>query len=268
HPGRVPPDVGHGLRRDRAREDHDVRLQPPAIHSARDELGEPRGTHGRAGGRSVHDRARRRPERAVREDAMHVISVDPGLDGIGVAVWDAHRFDELRREIRPELAAALRALVGVFLVTTAPGDPIDVRLAEIVSEMQRVKDEFNPAIAYVEMPAYTGDYYDEYARSRRSNVNKLYMGLGAVLAGLGAWRPDLHVVTIRAGQGRKIGRDAIVEENARVARIRLPEGPRGGARTDEVDAIWIGAYGLTERLNMDLKERGAMLEATAAGEAR
>src|SRR5690606_37042594 len=46
HPGRVPPDVEHGLRRDRTREDHDVRLQPHAIRSARDELGEPRGTHG------------------------------------------------------------------------------------------------------------------------------------------------------------------------------------------------------------------------------
>lgn len=197
---------------------------------------------------------------------MHVISVDPGLDGIGVAVWDADRFDELRREIRPELAAALRALVGVFLVTTDPADPIDMRLAEIADQMRRAVEEWKPVVAYVETPAYTGDYGDD--RSRRGNTNKLYMGLGAVLAGLGAWRPDLHVVTIRAGQARKSERHAILEENARVARIRLPEGPRGGARTDEVDAIWIGAYGLTERLNMDLKERGAMLEATAAGEAR
>lgn len=197
---------------------------------------------------------------------MHVISVDPGLDGIGVAVWDAHQFETLRREIRPELAAALRALVGVFLVTTDPADPIDMRLAEIADEMRRAVEEWKPVVAYVETPAYTGDYGDD--RSRRGNTNKLYMGLGAVLAGLGAWRPDLHVVTIRAGQARKSERHAILEENARVARIRLPEGPRGGARTDEVDAIWIGAYGLTERLNMDLKERGAMLEATAAGEAR
>lgn len=197
---------------------------------------------------------------------MHVISVDPGLDGIGVAVWDAHQFETLRREIRPELAAALRALVGVFLVTTDPADPIDMRLAEIADQMRRAVEEWKPVVAYVETPAYTGDYGDD--RSRRGNTNKLYMGLGAVLAGLGAWRPDLHVVTIRAGQARKSERHAILEENARVARIRLPEGPRGGARTDEVDAIWIGAYGLTERLNMDLKERGAMLEATAAGEAR
>src|SRR5690606_9304087 len=129
----VPPDVEHGLRRDRAREDHDVRLQPPAIRSARDELGEPRGTHGRAGGGPIHARARRRPERALREDVMRVISVDPGLAGIGVAVWDADLFDEFRRESRRALAAAARASVGVCPVTTDPGDPTDTRLAEIAA---------------------------------------------------------------------------------------------------------------------------------------
>ena len=190
---------------------------------------------------------------------MHVISVDPGLDGIGVAVWDADRFDELRREIRPELAAALRALAGVFLVTTDPGDPIDVRLAEIAAEMRRAAEEWQPAIAYVETPAYTGDYGDD--RSRRGNTNKLYMGLGAVLAGLGSVRPSLHVVTLRAGQERKSDRRMILEQNARVAGVRLPEGPRGGERRDEVDAIWIGAYGLTERLHRDLRERRGVLAA-------
>ena len=31
---------------------------------------------------------------------MHVISEDPGLDRIGVAVWDVLRFEEIRRELQ------------------------------------------------------------------------------------------------------------------------------------------------------------------------
>ncbi|HEX6941147.1 MAG TPA: hypothetical protein VF158_17220, partial [Longimicrobiales bacterium] len=101
-----------------------------------------------------------------------------------------------------------------------------------------------------ETPAHHGDYGDD--PGRRKGANALYMALGAILSGLGQCRGHCRIVQLRAGRSRKEERRTILEQNARVAGIRLPQGPRGGKRLDEIDAIWIGAYGLSERLSRDL----------------
>jgi crossover junction endodeoxyribonuclease RuvC len=67
---------------------------------------------------------------------VFVLGVDPGLSRCGYAV------------VEPRGRAARAVAIGVL--TTAPSDPIHLRLAELQRELRALIDEFHPSVLAVE----------------------------------------------------------------------------------------------------------------------
>lgn len=186
---------------------------------------------------------------------MNVLAIDPGFDGLGVAVYDADRFDG--QDASPAIAA-IRCWRASLTITTSPGDPIEARLAEIALEIRATLQQFPPRMVYSEWPAIEGDYGNDGAR--RPDVNRFFAGVGACLAAVGmvlAHQSLARLELIQADRQKKSERQAELERVAELAGIRLPTGPRGGVTTveDERDAIWIGWYAMQHRVWRDLRQR-------------
>jgi hypothetical protein len=180
-----------------------------------------------------------------------LLSIDPGLDGIGVALFDAEKYSPT-----PDLpgpVAAVRAWEASWTITTDPADELADRCAAIALQLQADVQRWTPRLVYLEVPEISGDYGDN--RGRRRSVNLLHVGIGAVLAGLGAATAGrlIDVHQVKPGTAAKESRQAWLEEAFRKARIRLPVGPRGGKKEDEVDAIWLGWWCLQHRVSGDLR---------------
>lgn len=176
----------------------------------------------------------------------HVITIDPGLDVTGVAVWDLDQRHGPNMEL-----SALAALVGSFDVSTDPADRIEQRLAELYDDTVSLVGEFEPVLLYLEAPAFEGDYV---GTANRSSVNRYFEARGAILAALGTHPGRIPVIQERAGTSTKEYRVEVLEKLLAISGHTLPTGPQGGKREDQVDAIWIGYWALTTRVEEDLRE--------------
>lgn len=185
----------------------------------------------------------------------HVLSIDPGLDGIGAAVFDLDAYAPTATTPAP--IAAVKAWRASWTITTDPADPYAVRCAQIALQLEADVDRWRPRLIYLEVPEISGDYGDD--TQRRDSVNRLHVGIGAVLAGLGVATADrlCDVHQVKPGTMPKAQRHAVLADAFRKARIRLPTGPKGGVTTkeDERDAIWIGWWCLQHRASRDLQAK-------------
>ena len=197
---------------------------------------------------------------------MIMLAVDPGLDGVGGAFFDVRQF---RLSSRSPVEA-IKSWVGTFNLTTDPKDPLPHRLGELSLEIADLinclRPEERPRLIYIEEPSYTGDY--QKGRKNRNEVNRLYMAIGALIAGVHASepvrRPGPHYVRpllylVPADRTRKGSRINSLESIAHIAGRKLPTGPRGGVTgviADQRDAIYIGWSCLLSRVEKDLTLRG------------
>lgn len=78
----------------------------------------------------------RRAQASASVVHVFVLGVDPGLSRCGYAV------------VEPRGRAARAVAIGVL--TTAPSDPIHLRLAELQRELRALIDEFHPSVLAVE----------------------------------------------------------------------------------------------------------------------
>ncbi len=163
-----------------------------------------------------------------------LIFLDPGIDCTGVAkfAWDK----------KPTtLQEALGCLVFTRSIETSPDDDLGVRLAQIGARVALLDaDEF-----YVEIPTQAGMYKRHKGLDVQlaKSITKLYMAIGAIFGargGLGYIEPK----AVAASMVNKELRHEYLEGAARLLKIGLPEGPRGGKREDEYDAIWGGCQEL------------------------
>lgn len=182
---------------------------------------------------------------------MHILTIDPALDGVGLAVFD---YDRFRHQTRgPAEFRALRALVWSDTLSTSASTPLSERLEAIAIRVASLVREWEAELVYVELPAYSGTY--DRGGPSRENLNRLYMGIGACLAGASVALSTTggRLQEVRAGTSKKSERKATLEQVADQVGIRLPQGPRGGGREDEIDAIWIGWWALLNRVAFDRK---------------
>lgn len=90
---------------------------------------------------------------------MILLTLDPGIDQTGVAVFDSAR---LRQPAR-ELLACRDALLGIALLRTAPTPPVTERLADLARQLRVVIVEAGARLVLIERPAIPGTY----GRNRR-----------------------------------------------------------------------------------------------------
>ena len=177
---------------------------------------------------------------------MKIIAIDPGLDVTGVALFDLDRFHELGGTSD----AAYKAFAGCTTVSTSPAEPMEARHAEIHLDLLELLAPDDVTLAYLELPAFTGDY--DGTPTRRETMHRMLEARGAILGALGM--ACLPVVQVRAGQSSKEHREEVLERGFNAAGLKLPRGPRGGKREDEWDAIWLGYWALTTRVMRDVGE--------------
>lgn len=164
------------------------------------------------------------------------LAIDPGFDVTGWAVFRSGNLN-----LRPAtLNDALGLLVDSGQVETSTADADAARLASLGIRIRQLCIEWDITTAYVELPAFEGSYTG--GKERRAGVNKLYMALGVILS-----RIPGEVIGLPAIRAPKETRHQLLEHAARVNGMELPAGPRGGAREDTWDAIWLGCQGLMER---------------------
>jgi Holliday junction resolvasome RuvABC endonuclease subunit len=165
----------------------------------------------------------------------YLLAIDPGLDVTGWALFKTNGH-------RPAtLNDALTRLCDSGQLITAPHETLSFRLAHLSVEVGHLAALRDPGWVAVEMPAYAGAYSG--GRERQVSVGKLYMAIGAILAAL----DPRDVVQVPAIRQPKAVRHELLEAAAREALVALPTGPRGGAREDIWDAIWLGVTALMER---------------------
>jgi hypothetical protein len=170
---------------------------------------------------------------------VNVLAFDPGFDDTGWAVFSL---------VRPPgtLNEAVKRLRDSGTISTRPELADADRLFSLGLRVRNLIVEWDPVVAYVELPSFEGSYTG--GKERRRGVNRLYMALGAILCRLHSGL----VVGVPAIRSPKETRHQLLRHAAGVEGIDLPEGPRGGVREDEWDAIWLGASALLERGARDL----------------
>ncbi len=162
-----------------------------------------------------------------------LIFLDPGIDCTGVAkfAWDK----------KPTtLQEALGCLVFTRSIETSPGMDLGDRLLEIGQRVSCLDaDDF-----IVEIPTVAGMYKRNKGLDVQmaKSITKLYMAIGTIFGAIGADGRDAKAVA--APHVSKDLRHEYLEGAARLLNIGLPEGPRGGKREDEYDAIWGGCQEL------------------------
>ena len=158
-----------------------------------------------------------------------LLSIDPGLDGVGLAVIEPSR--------NSSIEGVIRALRECRKISTSPKTPLPERLSALHEGVREAARETGAGEIVVEWPRHEGQY-GRHGKAQRAMVNRLYVGIGAVLAG--ARSSGLPVQLIKASGDPKSTRQALLKQAATQARIRLPETRGGNPREDEWDAIWIG----------------------------
>lgn len=167
---------------------------------------------------------------------MKMIALDPGIDVTG---WASFR-SRGPPNTPNTLNEALRRLTGAGELTTTTSDPDHQRLFDLGLQVRNLVSGYGPDIVVVEVPAFIGDYGGR--GERRAAVNRLYMALGAILGRLGG----VEVVGRPAIRTPKETRHELLHTAARASGLELPYGPRGGAREDTWDAIWVGCEALLD----------------------
>ncbi len=164
---------------------------------------------------------------------MKLLAIDPGMDDTGYAVFLPC--------CRPRTVNdALRALLESGTISTDTRDTDPERLASLGLQIRHLVEAHGPSLAAVEVPAYAGNYGGRQAR--RAGVNKLFQAIGAIFSRLAG----VEVLTVPALNTKKETRHQLLDHAAQVIGVELPQGPRGGSREDEWDAIWIGVQTLLE----------------------
>lgn len=171
---------------------------------------------------------------------MILVAIDPGLDSVGIARFEvaSHRPDGPELHPRTVADALTHLMVPPYELKTDPG-------AELPRRLERIRAVVNLELlgrevqAVVEMPAVEALYRRNrgLGRAMARNLNRLHMGIGAVLAAVPQSMP-CHLV--RADGETKGSRQRILALQARIAGVELPRGPRGGVPEDAWDATWLG----------------------------
>ena len=99
-----------------------------------------------------------------------ILSVDPGFDATGWALFDLDRFFRNRKEMDiPQ--AALASLIKSGTIFTDVGKPDPVRLLQLTDGLPYVASSASGIeIAYIEEPAYSRDYGRGAARENRGDA--------------------------------------------------------------------------------------------------
>lgn len=120
---------------------------------------------------------------------MRILAVDPGLDAVGLAVF------ELGPRRGPWISATdrekARALAWRGVIKTVPADSLPVRCGVIASEIRHLALERHVRLALVERPAIAGTYRERGRRARgesgqmvAASMLGFHAACGAVYAGL------------------------------------------------------------------------------------
>lgn len=186
------------------------------------------------------------------EAEIPLLAVDAGFGKFGVAAFDVARYLDSRQTLED----ALRAQVGVWQYKTDSGQDDAERLRQINDTMAHLVMRIRPYAAYVERPAIAG-LYGRNSKGAQKGVNKLYMGIGAMLSGLARAVEQLeHPCVLAMHRASKLKKEEerhqLLELTAKSIGVELPRGERGGKQSDAWDASWLGCEVLTGRALSDL----------------
>lgn len=120
-----------------------------------------------------------------------LISIDPGLDATGVALFEPARLT-MPGMVANE-SAKLSVLIHTGLIKTSPDWTMPARCGLIWSELRHLCLEYEVTIAHVEKPAIAGTYAERGKRSRgeagqmvAGSMLGFHLACGAIYAGLAA----------------------------------------------------------------------------------
>lgn len=173
------------------------------------------------------------------------VAVDPGIDAMGVAIFDIDAYDN-----RSDARSVGRALRVVTTIRTSPDEEIEERLRQLVLGLQSAMDaacgsvfgrNAKPYRVALERPAKAGSYArnaDIGAERMAAPMAKLHFTIGAI-AGAMHW-VGVDVRFVPAPRLPKQQRHLLALDVWRLAGFtgRKPS-------ADALDAIWLGASELT-----------------------
>lgn len=165
-----------------------------------------------------------------RVDGPVLIAIDPGLDDLGIAVFDLGAWEAARPRLQPDTVAAVWALQRTHRLTTSPRGALASRLQQLARGVEEHVRDYGAAEVVIEMPAKEGLYRKEC--HNQAAVNKLYMSIAA--AKIGAVNGGARVIGLKAPSVPKEVRHDILATAAGRAGVELP------TQEDELDSVWVG----------------------------
>ena len=160
-----------------------------------------------------------------------VLSIDPGLDGTGWAVWTT----SLPRAIGNTTQTLRRAYRDSGTIHTTPGTPDAQRLLVIGQAVVALAEEYEAVVAAVEVPAIDGTYTRNRPGARStdgfmpSGMKHLHRATGALTYALASIGVNVLLVPAR---GKKAATHAALK-------AAWPD--LGRTNEDQRDAIVLGA---------------------------
>lgn len=134
--------------------------------------------------------AQRRP---VPPGVVRIAAIDPGLDRLSIAFFDA-RLGPGQHRYRAEPQVRAAAFTHVIYATTRPEAPMPERLAHVGRALAGELAAMRPAVVYVERPAVHGAYYRRdrgdlaaTAAATARGLALMHQALGVVLAVCGEY---------------------------------------------------------------------------------
>jgi hypothetical protein len=155
-----------------------------------------------------------------------VLTIDPGLTGTGLAVWDAGRW---RRELC--LPISVQNLYG--------GNQRGYveRASHLADAVARIAEEGAAAEAYLEYPAIFSSSARGYAAAVRGDIVKLSYFVGVLSRALNERGTSTILVTVEVWKGQ-LSKPAV---EARIRRL-LPEIDSLKVKSHSWDAVGIGLW--------------------------
>ena len=167
---------------------------------------------------------------------MILLTLDPGIDQTGVAVFDSAR---LRQPLR-ELLACRDALVLVTALRTKPAPPVTDRLADLARQLRVVIVETGARLVLIERPAIAGTY----GRNRRKAgtadgfMPRTMQVFGFAVGALVATAADADCAVEFVGAPR-------LSKAERALAVRAVWPALGRTNEDQRDALYLGLAALT-----------------------
>lgn len=173
-----------------------------------------------------------------------VLTVDPGLSGLGYARWNAKRSWYVCHDLKPRVWT----LRDYGSITPRKTEDLELRIDDMILKLSQRINLVDTYRVYIERPQYFGSHVGETA-ARSDSLVKLAMSVGA-LVGYFYGRANIEFVSIGHWKGQ-LSKEVVWK---RCLRAR-PELEELGITSHSQDAIGIGLWLQNELHKKQRKDR-------------